>query len=135
MGIPTHEDAKLLMELFHMRQDPSYQEAETWFLHEFRPGPWAELSARYPVGSPDGARIERVLRFWELIGALVDHGLLNEDLLFDVFTSVEQVWQRMEPWLTQARAALGADTWENIEILKERDRHWRQMHRPKATRL
>jgi hypothetical protein len=90
---------------------------------------------RYPPGSPEAARMERVLRYWELIGAMIDHGLLNEDLLFDVFSSVEPVWQRIEPWVTQARAALGVDAWENIEILNERQRHWRQMHRPKSTRL
>src|SRR5690242_17140280 len=119
MGIPTHEDGKVLIEIFRMRQDPQLQDAESWFLHEFRPGSWSDINMRYPPGSPEAARMERVLRYWELIGAMIDHGLLNEDLLFDVFSSVEPIWQRIEPWVTQARAALGVDAWENIEILNE----------------
>ncbi|HUS14327.1 MAG TPA: hypothetical protein VM536_04825 [Chloroflexia bacterium] len=135
MGIPTHEDAKLMMDLFRLRQDPALQEAERWFLREFKPGPWGDMSERYQLGTPDRGRLETILGYWELVGALVDHGLLNEDLLFDVLGSTEPVWQRMEPWVAAARSELGSDTWENIEILVGRQRRWRQLHRPKSTRL
>src|SRR5690348_4328444 len=135
MGIPTHEDAKVLLDLFHMYQDPQLREAEAWFLNEFRPVSWSGIAAQYPLGAPERERIERVLRYWELVGALVDHGLLNDDLLFDVLPGVDPIWRRVEPWIIQARAELGSDTWENLELLAERQRHWQQMHRPKATRL
>jgi hypothetical protein len=46
MGIPTHEDAKLMLQLFRTRQDPRFLENENWFLREFRPGPWSEVSHR-----------------------------------------------------------------------------------------
>jgi hypothetical protein len=123
------------MDLFKMHEETPLREAEAWFLHDFRPASWGTISAQYTAGTPDSVRIERVLRFWELVGALIDHGLLNEDLLFDVLPSVEPVWQRIEPWIAQARGEWGNDTWENIEILAARQRHWRQLHRPKATRL
>lgn len=135
MGIPTHEDAKVLLEIVRMRQDHQFQEAESWFMREFRPVSWSDFRARYPLGSPDAARVETVLRFWELVGALVDNGLMNEDLLFDAISSVEPIWTRIEPWLTEARAELGSNTWENMELLVLHQRHWRQMHRPKASRL
>jgi hypothetical protein len=45
------------------------------------------------------------------------------------------LWERIEPWVIEARAEQGNDTWENIEILVERQRRWRQLHRPKSTRL
>ena len=135
MGIPTYEDAKVLLELFRMRQEPGLEEAERWFLHQYQPGTWEEIQIRYPAGAPEHARMERVLRYWELVGALVDHGLLNEDLLFDVLQDMQPIWQRIEPWVTQARAAQGVDTWENLEILAGLQRHWQQMHRPKSQRL
>ena len=135
MGIPTHEDAKLLMDLFRMHQDATLQADESWFLHDFRPGSWEAVSTQYPAGSPEGDRIDRVLRYWELVGALVDNGLLSEDLLFDVLPSVEPIWRRVEPWIIQGRTALGIDTWENLQLLVGRQQHWQQMHRPKATRL
>lgn len=135
MGIPTHEDAKLMLELFQLRQDPQLQEAERWFLREFQPGEWSDIRTRYGPGTPEGTRLDAVLMYWEMVGALVDHGLLNEDLLFDVLSSTEPIWERITPWVTAARAELGTDTWENIEILVQHQRHWRQLHRPKSTRL
>jgi hypothetical protein len=35
----------------------------------------------------------------------------------------------------EARTVQGNDTYENIEILVDRQRRWRQLHRPKSTRL
>src|SRR6476469_2739436 len=90
MGMPTHEDAKLLLELFKLRHDPAMQDAERWFLTEFRPGPWSEIEARYPSGSPGRMYLTRVMNYWEMIGALVYHNLINEDLLFDVLESTDR---------------------------------------------
>lgn len=135
MGIPTHEDAKVLLDLFRLRQDARLQEAESWFLRDFRPGEWSDLNTRYPVGTPERARLQTVLRYWEMVGALVDHGLMNDDLLFDVLENAEPIWQRIEPWIGGARAEGGLDTWENIELLVARQHHWKQQHRPKANRL
>jgi len=135
MGIPTHEDAKLMLQLFRTRQEPRFLENENWFLREFRPGPWSEVSHRYPAGTQERNRLDSVLGYWELVGALIDHGLLSEDLLFDVLNDTRPLWERIEPWVIEARAEQGNDTWENIEILVERQRRWRQLHRPKSTRL
>ncbi|HMA34482.1 MAG TPA: hypothetical protein VKY74_08370 [Chloroflexia bacterium] len=135
MGIPTHEDARALLDLVRMRQAAPHQEAETWFMRDFRPGAWEDLSRHYPPGSTERAHLEAVLGYWELVGALVDNGLLNEDLLFDVLPSLEPIWERVAPWLPAARAELGSDLWENLEILVTQQRHWKQLHRPKATRL
>jgi hypothetical protein len=74
MGIPTHEDAKLMLQLFRTRQEPRFLENENWFLREFRPGPWSEVSHRYPAGTQERNRLDSVLGYWELVGALIDHG-------------------------------------------------------------
>jgi hypothetical protein len=51
MGIPTHEDAAMMIELFKLRMEPFMQESEHWFNMEFQPGSWEELKERYPLGS------------------------------------------------------------------------------------
>ena len=135
MSIPTHEDATLLLKLVRMRHEPAFQEAEGWFLREFRADDWAAIKQRYQPGSGDEARMQRVLGYWEMVGALIDHGLLSEDLLFDVLGNLDPIWERVTPWLAGARAELGAEMWENTELLVERQRHWRRMRRPKAGRL
>ena len=135
MGIPTHEDAKLLIELFKLRLEPAMQDAERWFISEFKPGPWHEVEARYPKNSEERAFLTRVLRYWELVGALVYHNLLNQDLLFDMLEDTDRLWERVEEWLPAARSQMSVDTGENIELLVERHRRWRQIYQPKKERL
>ena len=135
MGMPTHEDAKLLIEVFKLRMDPSLQEAERWFLSKFQPGTWTDVRARYPEGSPEWMYLSRVLRYWEMVGALVYHNLLNEDLLFDLLESTDRLWERLGEWLPSARSEMAVDTGENIELLVQRQRRWRHAYQPKAERL
>jgi hypothetical protein len=75
-----------------------------------------------------------VLGYWEMVGALVDQNLLSEDLLFDAMESVDYSWERMKEWLPAARGEVGADLWENIELLANRQQKWRYTRIPKALR-
>jgi hypothetical protein len=135
MGIPTHEDAKLLIEVFRLRMEPPVQEAERWFFSEFQPGPWHIINARYPLGSPGRLHLARVLSYWEMVGALVDHNLLNEDLLFDMLENMNRFWERLQEWLPAARAAQAVEEGENIERLVNRQQRWKKTQIPKSDRL
>jgi len=135
MGMPTHEDAKLLIEVFKLRLEPAMQDAERWFATQFQPGPWSQVSTRYPPGSPERMYLARVLNYWEMIGALVYHNLLNEDLLFDLLENTDRIWERIQEWLPAARAEMAVDVGENIELLVQRQRRWKQTYQPKAERL
>src|SRR4051794_12906484 len=98
MGIPTHEDAKLMLELYRLRLDPNLKAAQTWFNTQFQPGPWNEVQARYPAGSEPATMLSSVLGYWEIVGALVDHNLLSEDLLFDALESLDVSWDKVSQW-------------------------------------
>ena len=135
MGMPTHEDAKLIIQLFQLRLEPAMLEAERWFATDFRPGSWTEVDARYPTGSPERLLLARMLEYWEMVGALIDHNLLNEDLLFDVLENTERLWGRLQGWLPAARAAGALKAGENIEILVNHQRRWQQLYIAKSERL
>jgi hypothetical protein len=115
--------------------DPGMQEAERWFLNKFEPGSWNEVEARYPSGSPERAYVTRVMSYWEMVGALVYHNLINEDLLFDLLESTDRLWTLIEQWLPAARAQMAVDVGENIEMLVQRQRRWRELYQPKGNRL
>jgi hypothetical protein len=134
MSIPTHEDARMLIELFRLRLDPFLQEAETWFNTEFQPGPWEELKARYPTASREWRMLTTVLGYWEMVGALVDHNLLSDDLVFDAMETLDITWEKIKDWLPSARAEMGADLWENVELMITRQQKWRYTRTPKSQR-
>jgi len=135
MSIPTQEDALLMVELFKLRMEPFIRESETWFATEFQPASWDELKGKYPVGGREWKMLTTVLGYWELLGALLDHNLLSEDLLFDAIESVDVTWDKVQEWIPYARLELGSDLWENIELLVTRQRRWRLVRVPKAEQV
>ncbi len=134
MSILTNEDAHLMVELFKLRLDPAVQQAEEWFSTQFQPGSWEDLKVRYPLGSKEWRMLNTVLGYWELLGALTDHRLLSEDLLFDAMESLDVTWDKVKDWLPSARSEMGPDLWENIELLVTRQHKWRYTRIPKAKR-
>ncbi len=134
MSIPTQEDAHLMVELFKLRLDPYLQQSETWFATKFEAGSWDELKAKYPIGSVEWRMLSTVLGYWEMLGALVDHNLLSEDLLFDAIESMDFTWERVKEWVPTARTEATPDLWENVERLATRQAKWRYTRTPKNER-
>lgn len=135
MSIPTQDDARLLLELFRLRLDPFLQESETWFITKFESGSWDDLKARYPSGSREWRMLTSILGYWEMVGALIDHNLLSEDLVFDAMESIDATWDKVREWLPSARLDMGSDLWENIEMLVNRQRRWRVVRLPKVNQV
>lgn len=135
MGIPTQEDASLMISLFRLRLDPFMQESEEWFTSHFEPDSWEELKAKHHENSREWRMLTTVLGYWEMLGALVDHNLLSEDLLFDVMEGMDITWEKVRNWVPSARSEMGPDLWENIELLATRQQKWRFTRLPKAQRV
>ena len=134
MSIPTHEDAHLLVKIFKLRLEPFMQESETWFTTELQLGSWEEMQARYSLSSREWRMLTTVLGYWEMLGALVDHNLMSDDLLFDTLETMDITWVKVVEWLPTARAAMGPELWENIDLLIRRQARWRSTRLPKALR-
>ena|SRR5687768_14589911 len=134
MSIPTHEDAHLLVKLFRLRLEPFMQESETWFNADLKLGSWAEMQEKYDLNSREWRMLTTVLGYWEMLGALVDHNLLSDDLLFDTMESMDITWEKIRQWLPTARGEMGAELWENVDLLISRQAKWRYTRLPKALR-
>ncbi|MEO8285317.1 MAG: hypothetical protein ABI670_02650 [Chloroflexota bacterium] len=134
MSIPTQEDAHLMVKLFKLRLEPYLQQSEDWFTSKFSADSWDEVRTKYPPQSSEWRMLTTVLGYWEMLGALVDHNLLSEDLLFDAIESMDYTWERVKEWLPTARQGVGPDVWENIEILANRQQKWRYTRIPKSQR-
>jgi hypothetical protein len=135
MAIPTHEDARLLVELFQLRLNPFMQESEDWFSTRFEPASWDELKVKYPLGGREWRMLNTVLGYWEMLGALIDHNLMSEDFLFDAIESVDVTWDKVKDWLPTARLEMGSDLWENIELLVTKQRRWKLVRTPKSDEI
>jgi len=64
------------------------------FSDEFTPD-YAEFLKKYPAGSEGWAKAFKILGWYETVGILHKHGLINDDLLFD-WMAANDAWDRMK---------------------------------------
>ena len=104
----THEDANLIMQIV------SWGSAEG--LNDAVAAIWSD-SFDPERAQADDANIRKVLAWGEIIGTFVKNGLLDRDLVFDMF-AVEEMWKRVGPAARKSREHSGVPRlWENFELL------------------
>ena len=104
----THEDAELVLQLVRWGTEMQLDEAvAALFADGFDP----------QSASIDEPAVRRALSFGETVGTLVKQGLLNRDLVYDLWW-VEGVWARVGPAAVRQREKLGEPRlYENLEAL------------------
>jgi len=120
---PTKRDAELYLQLMRTQSTPEMNEAFTWFTKGFTAKDYKEFKAKYPEGSPEHNNLSRILSVFELDGALVSHGLLNENLYFDM-SGIGFMWERLAPVVAGWRKEVSPVLWENAVWLAERQKQW-----------
>jgi len=120
MAKPTYDDANLMLQL--VRSWPA--DATDWmWSDEFVPD-HKEFEARYAHNAEAFGKVRAVLGWYETIGTLHKHGLLNEDLLFD-WLAVDMTWERMKSHALDMRAESGNPRiYENFEAMARANRTW-----------
>ena len=104
MRKPTHADAELLLHLYEIRREPELRRARQWFLTEFKPADWMEIKLRYLTHSDEDRHFRMTTSYWELVGTLVNRGVLHPELFFDHTGEDIVTWERCKAWIKDARA-------------------------------
>ena len=76
-----------------------------------------------------------VLRLMEMIGTYVKHGLIDEEIIFDIWvSSITDTWDALDRLgvIALHRQSSGSLQWENFELLAVRARRWLARHEPGA---
>lgn len=105
--VATYDDAGLLVQLMRWGTEMKLEDGfNSIFSEEFDPD-----------AADNDPAVGRVLFFGETVGALVKHGVLNRDLLLDVFW-VDGIWAKVRPSALRAREMAGEPRlYENFESL------------------
>jgi hypothetical protein len=104
MRKPNHADAQLLLHLYEIRRDDELRRARAWFLTDFKPAGWAEIKSRYLSHTDEDRYFRMTISYWELVGTLVNRGVLHADLFFDHTGEDIVTWERCKAWIADARA-------------------------------
>jgi len=128
---PTKEDADLLLRFFGiMRSDEEYRRAGRWFYYELDVKSYEEFKQKYPKGSEGLINFNVFAGYFEVLGTLVNNGLLSEDLVFDMFLVP---WKKAEPIVHGIRKEMKEPRlYENLEVLAKKQADWEKKHPPKV---
>jgi len=100
---PTHEQAQLHLQVYDQRREARLRQARDWFFKNYFVETSDDAARIAPPGSENGAFAMMVLSYWEQACALLNYGLLHEDLFFETSGEFFGVWDRVRAIVPQFR--------------------------------
>src|SRR5512138_2491653 len=107
---PSHEQAQLHLKAFEERREPRLRQARDWFFKNYFPTTMEEAMKIAPMGTEEGTNVMMVFSYWEQTCALLNYGLLHEDLFFETTGEFFGVWERVKGHIQQARQMWNSKT-------------------------
>ena len=103
---PNRADLEILLRIMEIYLSDPVRRARA-FMRTVPEGlTFDELVERYPRGGEDYELFSNMMIFWETIGSLMKHGLLNEELAFDTFLDAPP-WKKVETAFLELRREKG----------------------------
>jgi len=104
--MPTpFESATLNLKLYELRREPVLRDARQWFLAEFNPETFAELTSI--VRGPRNATFRMVLGYWDMAASLVTSGAIDADAFRAAHGEIFLTFAKVYPFLKELRVAAG----------------------------
>src|SRR5882762_7150022 len=99
----THEQAQLHLQVYEMRREAKLRQARDWYFKNYLVESFDDSMRVATPGTENGALAMMVLSYWEQACALLNYGLLHEDLFFETSGEFFGVWELVKPTIAQGR--------------------------------
>ena len=129
-GKPTPAQAELLLRVYDLRREARLRAARDWLAGNFAPQSLEEMYKLMPPGSDPNAYVRQVTGYWEMVCALLNHGLLHEDLFFETTGEFYLVWVRIQPVLADLRKQFSKYSFQHLEQAAKRYEKWLERREP-----
>lgn len=128
---PTQEQAQLHLQVFEQRRETRLRQARDWFARNYFADSLEEAMRIAPMGSEQGTFGAMVFGYWEQTCALLNYGLLHEDLFFETTGEFFMVWERVKPAIEQWRQTFANDRFlSHLETAANRYEEWSEARTP-----
>ena len=128
-----HHDAELLLRLYELRREEKLRRARAWFAQEFQAKSTDEYQKLYPPGSEQDAFFRMVVTYWEMVGSIVNSGLIKQDFFFQNTGEFFGVWERIKDLIPGVREVYkNPHLWENLELMAKAYEAWMAKRSPDA---
>jgi hypothetical protein len=128
---PTHEQAQLHLQVFEQRREPRLRQARDWFFQNYFANTMEEAMKIGPMGTEEGTNVMMVFGYWEQTCALLNYGLLHEDLFFETAGEFFGVWERVKSHIEQGRQMWNSKSFlSHLEKAAQRFEAWNETRNP-----
>jgi hypothetical protein len=128
---PTHEQAQLQLQVYDQRREARLRQARDWFFKNYFVETLQDVMRVAPMGTDQGAFAMMVLTYWDQACALLNYGLLHEDLFFETNGEFFGVWERVKPIVPQFRELFVNNNFlGNLEKTAQRYEIWSEKRNP-----
>lgn len=128
---PTHEQAQLHLQVYDLRREPRLRQARDWFQQNYFAETLDDAMRIAAPGTEHGNFVGMVIGYWEQACALLNYGLLNEDLFFETSGEFFGVWELLKPVAPQFRQQFkDPNMLLNLEKAAQRYEAWQERRAP-----
>jgi hypothetical protein len=121
---PKASSTDTLLKLYQIYD--SHRNARLWFLEGLDANDYNEYREKYSAAPMERSHFITVCGFFELSGVLLNHGLVDPDLYFDVFNPTP-FWNRARPIIEGMRSKRSDSYYyENFESLNSKRLIWKK---------
>jgi hypothetical protein len=130
-GSPTHEQAQLHLQVYDFRREARLRQARDWFAQNYIVETIDDAMRIAAPGTEAGTFAGMVIGYWEQACALLNYGLLHEDLFFETSAEFFGVWELLKPVVPQFREKFAdKNLLANLEKAAERYEAWSERRSP-----
>ena len=126
-------NAQLLLQIYDLRREEKLRKARAWLLPNFAAESLMQFMELYPPGTEPNAHYRQVTTYWDMVAAIVNRGMLDEDLFFETTGEAMITWLRVKDVALEMRAARKNPLYlRNLETLAEKHEQWLTARAPAA---
>lgn len=128
---PTHEQAQLHLQVYDLRREARLRQARDWFQQNYNAETFDDAMRIAAPGTEQGTFLGMVIGYWEQACALLNYGLLHEDLFFETSGEFFGVWELLKPVVPEFREKFSEkNLLANLEKAAQRYEAWSEQRSP-----
>lgn len=128
---PTHEQAQLQLQIYEQRREARLRQARDWFFKNYFVENFDDAMRIAGFGTEGGTFAMMVLGYWDQACAMLNYGLLHEDLFFETTGEFFGVWETAKAMVPGARERFQNKHFlEHLERAAQRYEAWIEKRSP-----
>jgi hypothetical protein len=124
-------NAELLLQIYDLRREQKLRQAREWVFGNFWADNLEEFNTVCPPGTEQNAFYRQVTTYWDMVAAIVNREMIDEDLFFETTTEPLLIWLRAKN-VTMQQLRKNPLILRNLEALAEKHEKWLSARAPEA---